>query len=84
MRSFGFQFLGLLSLAQEYLFVCWQLLQGCSLRGQPLPPQRSERLRLLKRISPGWCGANVGKPSRRWFFPVLERAEPMEKSSALR
>lgn len=43
----------------EYLFVCWQLLQGCSLRGQPLPPQRSERLRLLKRISPGWCGANA-------------------------
>eukprot|EP00435_Cladocopium_sp_Y103_P047556 s1157_g14.t1 len=44
---------------REYLFVCWQLLQGCSLRGQPLPPHRRERLRLLKRLSPGWCGANA-------------------------
>jgi len=41
----------------ELLFVTWQLLQGCGVRGVRCSP--TPRQQLLKRLSPFWCGANA-------------------------
>ena len=45
------------SWSQELLFVTWQLLQGCGVRGVRCSP--TPRQQLLKRLSPFWCGANA-------------------------